>query len=322
MVQISVASSRVLQAVEGAVAGAGRFAEAVQATTSGRGGSSESGGASVFGDRQHVAASSRFTAEVQARAAANFNASEASSLLQMADDALISIRSKLDRLAVLAASSEAGDRSAFERSQYEVEFQSIKTDIDAVASLTLFDGTQILKGGGGAGGELEISFKVGTGNDEGDEILVSIAPAAVADLSAGLSTGSVSTQAGATTAKADVQAAQDAVDTIRAGIAGNLERFSIASRNNASIGQGAEDTRAALTNPTVAVNLSRLVATRVAEEGGVDLTEDAADRVRQLLIQLDQKGPTTDRSQPAADAKDARPEAAAVKPDTDKQEAA
>ena len=77
--------------------GAGRFAEAVQATSSGRGGSSDSGGASVFGDRQHVAASNRFTAEVQARAAANFNASEASSLLQTADEALKSIRNKHSR---------------------------------------------------------------------------------------------------------------------------------------------------------------------------------------------------------------------------------
>lgn len=322
MVQISVASGRSLQAAESAVASAGRLAEAVQAVSSGRGGTTDSGGASVFGDRQHVAASSRFTAEVQARAAANFNASEASSLLQTADDALISIRNKLDRLADLAASAESGDRSTFERAQYQVEFQATKTDIDAVASLTFFDNTQLLKGGGGAGGEFEVSFKVGTGNAESDEILVSIAPAAIADLSAGLSAGGVSTQAEATIAKADVQTALDAVDTIRAGIAGNLERFSIASRNNASISAGSEDTRAALTNPTVAVDLSRLVAKRVAEEGGIDLTEDTADRVRQLLIQLDQLGSTTDRSPTTAREEDTEREVAVARPDNGDQEAA
>lgn len=322
MVQISVAQSRSLQAVESAVAGAGRLSEVVQAVASGRGGSSDSGGTSVFGDRQHVAASSRFRAEVQARSAANLNASEASSLLQTADDALVSIRTKLDRLAVLAESAEASDRSVFERAQYEVEFQATKTDIDAVASLTLFDSTQLLKGGGGAGGEFEVSFKVGTGNQESDEILVSIAPAAVADLSAGLGTGSVATQADATTAKSDVEAAQDAVDTIRAGIAGNIERFSIASRNNASIGQGAEESRAALTNPSVAVDLSRLVATRVAEEGGLDLTEEVADRVRQLLIQLDRIAPASNKAQPAAAETAIREEAVSRDTDTEEQEAA
>lgn len=322
MVQISVSSGRSLQAAESTVASAGRLAEAVQAVASGRGGTTDTGGASVFGDRQHVAASSRFTAEVQARAAANFNASEASSLLQAADDALISIRNKLDRLADLAASAELSDRSGFERAQYQVEFQSTKTDIDAVASLTLFDSTQLLKGGSGAAGEFEVSFKVGTGNAESDEIVVSIAPAAIADLSAGLSTGGVSTQAEATLAKADVQTAQDAVDNIRAGIAGNLERFSIASRNNAAIGAGAEDARAALTNPTVAIDLSRFVAQRVAEEGGIDLTEESADRVRRLLIQLDQLGSTIDRSATTAPVEQRDREAAGARPDNVDQEAA
>jgi flagellin len=295
MVQISVASGRSLQAVESAVAGAGRLAEVVQSVASGRGGSSDSGDASVFGDRQHVVASSRFAVEAQARSAANLNASEASSLLQTADDALVSIRKKLDRLGDLAVASEAGDRSAFERSQYEVEFQAIKTDIDAVASMTVFDNTQLLKGGSGAGGEFEVSFKVGTGNAESDEITVTIAPAAVSDLSAALVTDNVATQADATATKASVNTALDVVDTIRAGIAGNMERFSIAARNNATIGQASQDARAALTNPTVAIDLSRFVATRVAEEGGFDLTEDTADRVRQLLIQLDKIAPDTRR---------------------------
>lgn len=311
-----------MQAVESAVAGAGRLAEAIKSVSAGRGGSSDSDGASVYGDRQHVAASGRFAAEVQARLAANMNATEASSLLQTADDALIVIRGKLERLEDLASDAEAGDRSAFERAQYEVEFQSVKTDIDAVASLTDFNSTQLLKGGSGAGGEFEVSFKVGTGNAESDEITVSIAPAAVADLSVGLATDTVATQAGATIAKTNVQSAQDVVDTIRAGIAGNMERFSIASRSNASMGRGAEDTRAALTNPSVAVDLSRLVATRVAEEGGYDLTEDTADRVRQLLIKLDQIGPTTVRPQPDSETENKQQRVSESEENTVDQEAA
>lgn len=304
------------------MAGAGRLAEAVKAVSAGRGGSSDSGDASVFGDRQHVVASSRFAVESRARTAANINISEASSLLQTADDALIAIRAKLDRLETLAAAAEASDRSVFERSQYEVEFQALKTDIDGVASLTMFDGAQLLKGGSGAGGEFEVSFKVGTGNEVNDEITVSIAPASVSDLSAGLAGGDLSTQANATTAKADVKDARDVVDTIRAGLAGNMERFSIAARNNTSIGQGAETARAALTNPTVAVNLSRLVATRVADEGGIDLTEDAADRVRRLLIQLDQMGPAAAGPQSDKATDNVRQSATTSNTDTANQEAA
>ena len=81
----------------------------------------------------------------------------------------------------------------------DIEFQTVKGKIDAIAADTAFNKIKLLQGGAGAGGEFEISFKVGTGNEAHDDITVSIAPASVSDLSAGLAAGSVTSMVGAST---------------------------------------------------------------------------------------------------------------------------
>ena len=143
-----------------------------------------------------------------------------------------------------------------------------------------------MQGGAGAGGAFEISFKIGTGNERHDDIVVSIAPASVADLSTGLAVGSVTSMVGASTARTNVASAVEVLDTIRAGIAGDIERFSIASRNNSVISRGLNETREALTNPAVVIDLVQLVARRATEDGGYRLDDRTVDQLRQLLISL------------------------------------
>ena len=286
--------------MESSVAGAGRIAEAIKGTSSGGGGSRDRDGAGVERDRQHLAASGKFIAEGKARAAASANAAEGSSLLQVADDALASIDMKLDQLAALALAAEQSGLSTFDRAQMDVEFQTIKDEIDTIADDTSFNNIKLLQGGAGAGGEFEISFKVGTGNDASDDITVSIAPASVSDLSAGLEIGSVTSMVGASTARTNIAAASDALDTIRGGIAGDMERFSIASRNNSVIGRELENSRAALTTPAVVIDLAQVVARRAAEHGGIDLDERSVDELRKLLIKLgDQDFAASAASKPA-----------------------
>jgi len=286
MVQITTISGGRLSSVESSVAGAGRVAEAVKGASSTGGGSRDRDGPGVERDRQHLAASGKFAAEGKARSAANANAAEGSSLLQIADDALASIGTRLDRLAELALAAEKSGLSTVDRAQMDVEFQTVKGEVDAIATDTSFNKIKLLQGGAGAGGEFEISFKVGTGNASHDDITVSIAPASVSDLSAGLETGSITSMVGASTARANITAASAALDTIRGGIAGDMERFSIASRNNGIIARELDKVRDALTTPAVVIDLAQMVARRAADDGGFNLADRTVDQMRQLLLKL------------------------------------
>lgn len=308
MVQITTISGGRLSTVEGSVASANRIAEAIKGIASSGGGTRDRDGAGVQRDRQHLAASGKFIAEGKARSAANANAAEGASLLQTADDALVSIGEKLDRLAEIASAAEVSGLSTAERAQMDVEFQTLKSEIDDIAADTSFNRTKLLQGGTGAGGVFEVSFKVGTGNDAEDAITVSIAPASVSDLSAGLSTGSVASMAGASTASTNVAAASDALDTIRAGIAGDMERFSIASRNNSVMRREDGAIRDVLTTPAVVIDLAQTVAKRTAADGGFDFTDRAVDQIRQLLISMGDwnlaANAAADRQDDAADTAD------------------
>ena len=217
---------------------------------------------------------------------ASANAAEASSLLQIADDALASISAKLGRLADLATAAEQARLSIVDRALLDVEFQTVKDEIDFIAADTSFNKIKLLQGGAGAGGEFEMSFKVGTGNQAHDDIIVSIAPASASDLSAGLEVGSVTSMVGASTARNNIAAASDALDNIRGGIAGDMERFSIAARNNTIIGRELEEMRLVLTTPGVVVDLAQMVARRAAEDGGYEFEDRTVDQLRQLLIRL------------------------------------
>jgi flagellin len=287
MVQFSVMTGGSLPVLESAMAGAARFAEAVRSAPNARAVSAHAGSVSVANDRQHVAASGRLAAEANARSAGARNAAAAVSLLQTADDALAEIGGRLDRLEGLAESARSGERSDLERAQLDTEFQSIKAEIDTIVEQTTFNGAALLQGGDGPGGALEISFRVGSGGDAADTITVTIAPASVADLSGGLDGGDIQSRAGAEAAVDDVATAQEAVGAIRAGIAGDIQRFFSAARHNRAIEASLEEAQSALSSPTVSVDMAQLLATRIAEDGGIRFTDRAIERIQQLLIGLD-----------------------------------
>ena len=163
MVQISTVVGGRLSSVDSSVASANRVAEAIKGISSGGGGSANGDGPDIERVHQHLAASGKFVAKGKARSAANANAAEASSLLQIADDALVLIRAKLDKLADFAISAKASAISLADRARLDVEFQKIKGQINAIAADTSFNKTKMLQGGTGAGGEFEVSFKIGTG---------------------------------------------------------------------------------------------------------------------------------------------------------------
>ena len=321
MVQISLPAGTSLPVREGTGGGTARLVEAIRGSSSGRAFSGQDeGGAIVLSDRQHVAASGRFAVEAKARSVAASNAIAGASLLQSADDALSKIRVKLDQLTVLAQRASSDNLSDLERAQLDAQFQAIKSAIDTIAATAQFNGIPVLQGGDGADGALEIPYKVGTGAAPQDEIVASVAPASVADLSAGLADDSLSTQAGASTAGTDITEAIDAVGPIRAGIAGTRERFAAAYDNNRSMQQANDAVRDALTTPSVTIDLSRVLAERIAQQGGVSLTSPAADRFRQLLLAFNLRD-TGPRSAPDEQSVSSNAPAAATGP-ADSQPAA
>jgi flagellin len=276
------------------------LAKLVKDAKSGRSITAAIDGGTVKSDRILVAASAKFQAEIKGLAAAGANAVEANSLLQTADAGLAQIEGKLDELIALTKSLTAAKLpngiSSQEGAQLDAQFKALKAEIDVIANNTSFEGTKLLAGGGGAGGEFETTYRVGTGVAANDDITISIAKADVAGISSALDTGNLRTQAAATTAYSDAQEAKRVVQKIRGGISGDLERFGAAQNNAAAMGARAEGARASFADPTIALDFSQLTADQVVEESGVRLTAGAKEQLQKLLARID----NSTRSKPAA----------------------
>ncbi len=98
-------------------------------------------------DAAGLAIGSKLKSEVAGLTQASNNAAQAISMLQIADGALSSIGDVLQRMKTLAVQSSSGQLDDASRSLLNQEFSNLQSEIDRVANVTNFNGTELLNGG-------------------------------------------------------------------------------------------------------------------------------------------------------------------------------
>ncbi len=98
-------------------------------------------------DAASLAIGSRLEAEVAGLNQASINASQATSMLQIADGALSEVNDILVRLSSLSVQSASGQLSDSERALLDSEFQNLLSEVDRISEDTEFNGNQLLNGG-------------------------------------------------------------------------------------------------------------------------------------------------------------------------------
>jgi len=98
-------------------------------------------------DAASLAIGSRVEAEIAGLKQASTNASQATSLLQIADGAMGEINNILVRQSTLAIQSSSGQLSDTERAIINSEFTELTSEVNRIADDTEFNGNQVLNGG-------------------------------------------------------------------------------------------------------------------------------------------------------------------------------
>ncbi|MCP4354965.1 MAG: hypothetical protein GY793_04905 [Proteobacteria bacterium] len=98
-------------------------------------------------DAASLAIGSRVESEIAGLKQASTNASQATSLLQIADGAMGEINDILIRQSTLAIQSSSGQLSDTERAIIDSEFQELTSEVTRIAEDTEFNGNQLLNGG-------------------------------------------------------------------------------------------------------------------------------------------------------------------------------
>jgi flagellin len=111
-------------------------------------------------DAAGLAISEKLKAQIKSSEQANRNANDGISMVQTAEGGLDEISNMLTRLRELSIQSASDTVGDTERGFSNMEYQSLKQEIERIAQVTEFNGTKLLAGEGE-----KLDFQIGTNND-------------------------------------------------------------------------------------------------------------------------------------------------------------
>lgn len=118
-------------------------------------------------DAAGLAISEKLKAEIRSSKQANRNANDGISLVQVAEGGLNETSSILTRMRELAMQAASDTVTDSDRSLSEMEYQSMKSELERISKTTEFNGKKLLDGSGP-----QLDFHVGVG-DHGSEDVIS-----------------------------------------------------------------------------------------------------------------------------------------------------
>ncbi|WP_120496213.1 flagellin [Kiloniella sp. EL199] len=226
-------------------------------------------------DAAGLAISTKLTGDVTALKQAATNASQAASILQVADGGLARVSDVLQRMKALASQSLSGSVTDTERAYINAEFLALDQEILGIETTTTFNGDALIDG------TYNENFFVGLG-----------AAGVVNNIAADLSTvdvaavtGSVSSAALAGTAFTNVTARINTIATGRATVGALISRFETRGQQVATSIENIEAANSKLKDVDLAAEQSKLVTANVLTQAAVSALSQA-NQIPQTLLRV------------------------------------
>ncbi len=227
-------------------------------------------------DVSALAAGTGLQSQVNILNASISDASQGSSLLQVADGALSQIQSILQRQQAIAASAASGSLSTTQLGFLNQEFTALTSEISNISGQTNFNGVNLIASGGST-----LTFQVGTASS--DTLTVKISGADTGTLS--ISSSSVSSTSAAGSAATAVQSALDTVTGIRATVGADEESFNFATTALSSAAQNEGAAASSLLDTDVAATSTTFATNQVQLQAGIAVLAQA-NQLQQNLLKL------------------------------------
>jgi flagellin len=230
-------------------------------------------------DAAGLAISTRISSDVTALSQAATNASHGVAVLQTADGGASNISDILQRMKTLASQASSGTVTDTERSYIEAEFSQLVDEIDGTATSTRYNGKSLLDGTSSAFAGSGTTVMVGS--DASDTITVSIATLTSSAL--GVTSLTVASQSGATSALTALDSAIDTVSKARADIGAIESRFEFRSDSIATQQENLEAANSAIEDVDIAAEQAKLSSAEVKVQAAVAAAAQANQMPQELL---------------------------------------
>jgi flagellin len=225
---------------------------------------------SAADDAAGLALSTRLTAEARSYAVAERNTSAAIDMTATADSGASQITASLQRMREIAVQASNGTLTSTDRSQLDTEYQALLTEIDRLASVTQFNGFNLL-----TGTSTTINFQVGINATANDRIAVSYGGVSITTLGVSntLVSGSVATNANSAITAIDSGLAS--IGTTRARFGAAINRLQFALDNDINIRTNLEAAASTIRDADIAQETSALARYQVLVQAGTSVLASA-----------------------------------------------
>jgi flagellin len=232
-------------------------------------------------DAAGLAISTSISSDVTALQQAATNASQATSILQTADGGASNIGNILARMESLASESASGTVTDTSRGYIQSEFSQLSTEIDSIAKSTSYSGNSLLDGTSAFASGSGVSVLVGAQSTD----TISISLTNINSTGLGITSLSVTTQTGATSALTTLSSAIGSVSAARANIGALESRFNFSASDISTQTQNLQAANSAITDVDVASEEATLSSAEVKTQAAVS-AETAANQMPQYLLKL------------------------------------
>lgn len=240
---------------------------------------------SASDDAAGLAISTKLSSDEALLRQSETNASQAASILQIADGGLARISDALSRMNSLAAQSQNGAITDKERAYVDAEYQQLLDEVTGIAESTRFNGSSLLDTSTGQFSQ-SVDFFVGTASTDVISFEASSLSTATSYTSAGLgftAASSVSTQADAATAITEVAAAIDLVSEARSNLGAYISRFELRSENLATQLENTTAANSEIKDVDIAAEQTKLTTNSVLVQSAISALSQANAVPQQLL---------------------------------------
>ena len=211
------------------------------------------------------------------------NASEGISLIQVMDSALEEMTSIFQRARQLSVYSANGTLSATDRLSLDAEYQQLVSatgEADRIVNSTTFNGNSLLDNTYAAG----IDFQVGWQATD----VITLTPSDMRLATILATPGDVTSQANATTAIGNLDAALDAIVGYRAELGAYQNRFSSTISNLENLSEKTQVARGRIEDTDFAAESTNLARAQVLQQAGMGMLARANSSSQQVMQLLQQ----------------------------------
>jgi len=223
-------------------------------------------------DAAGLAVSENLRAQVRSMSEAEKNAVSGISLVQVAEGGLNEVGNilvRLRELSVQAASDTIGDK---ERGFINQEFQSLIQEVDRIANVTTYNGTQLLNA---SGSKSVLEFQVGIRNDEADRINFNVGEYDARSAALGIDGVKAESIEDARESIDQLDSALSKVSDTRARLGAMQNKLQSTTNNLAITKENLMAARSRIADTDVAEETSNMVRDNILQQAGVSVLAQA-----------------------------------------------